>query len=49
MPKLHVNGIELYYEVHGQGEPVLLLSGLTADHLMFGFQLPALAPHFQCI
>lgn len=49
MPKANVNGIELYYEEAGSGPPVLLISGLTADHFMFGFQVPALAPHFRCI
>lgn len=49
MPKAAVNGIELHYEEHGVGQPVLMISGLTADHFMFGFQVPALAPHFRCI
>ena len=26
------NGIDLYHEVHGDGEPVLLLMGTGADH-----------------
>lgn len=25
----HVNGVELYFEIHGEGEPLLLLSGFT--------------------
>ncbi len=28
MPRARVNGIELYYEVHGTGEPLLFISGL---------------------
>ncbi|WP_206808566.1 alpha/beta fold hydrolase [Paradesulfitobacterium ferrireducens] len=28
MPKVSVNGVEVYYEVHGSGEPVLLVEGL---------------------
>jgi pimeloyl-ACP methyl ester carboxylesterase len=43
MPKAHVNGIDLYYKIHGQGAPLLLLSGFTADHLSFTLQLPDLA------
>ena len=31
MPELAVNGIELYYEVHGSGRPLVLLSGLATD------------------
>jgi pimeloyl-ACP methyl ester carboxylesterase len=49
MPKVHLNGIDLYYEVHGQGEPVLLVPGFTADHNMWMLQIPALASQFQVI
>ena len=24
------NGVDLYYEVHGQGDPLVLIAGLTA-------------------
>jgi hypothetical protein len=30
MSILHVNGIELYYESEGDGEPLLLLHGMMA-------------------
>lgn len=49
MPRAQVNGIELYYEVHGQGAPVLLIAGFSADHHMYIPQLPSLAERFQCI
>ena len=29
MPKVQVNGIDLYVETHGDGEPLLLIAGLT--------------------
>ena len=32
MSVLQVNGIELYYEVEGDGEPLLLLHGMTGCH-----------------
>ncbi|MBI2980396.1 MAG: alpha/beta fold hydrolase [Chloroflexi bacterium] len=32
MPKAKVNGIELYYEVHGQGYPVILQHGFSSSH-----------------
>ncbi|HEV7278153.1 MAG TPA: alpha/beta hydrolase [Devosiaceae bacterium] len=49
-----VNGLELYYEVHGEGEPLLLLhGGITVDQTL-AQTLPALAnarqvivPHMQ--
>ena len=31
MPKAKLNGINLYYEIHGEGEPLLLLPGLGCD------------------
>jgi pimeloyl-ACP methyl ester carboxylesterase len=38
-----VNGIELYYEVHGAGEPLVLLAGGFGGVEMFASILPALA------
>lgn len=35
MPKIKVNGISMYYELHGEGEPIILISGFGADHLMW--------------
>ncbi len=45
-----VNGLRMYYEVHGQGRPLVLLHGglLTID-LSFGDLLPALAAGRQVI
>jgi 3-oxoadipate enol-lactonase len=31
MPRVRVNDIELYYEVHGEGSPLLLIPGLGVD------------------
>jgi len=31
MPKIKVNGVELYYELHGEGTPILLVAGLASD------------------
>lgn len=49
MPKTDVNGIELYYEVHGEGEPLLLIMGLAHNSLSWESSLPALSKHFQVI
>lgn len=38
-----VNGVRLYYEFHGQGEPLILLHGGLGAIQMFGPVLPALA------
>ncbi|MCJ7595541.1 MAG: alpha/beta hydrolase [Desulfobacterales bacterium] len=37
------NGADLYYEVHGQGEPLVLIAGLTAHSGNWPAQLPAFA------
>ena len=44
-----VNGIHLYYEVHGTGRPLVLLHGGLGSSEMFGPALPALAEHHQVI
>jgi pimeloyl-ACP methyl ester carboxylesterase len=44
-----VNGIKLYYEVHGAGKPLILLHGGLGAIEMFGPNLPALAKGRQVI
>src|SRR5207249_9524754 len=44
-----VNGIKLYYEIHGTGEPLILLHGGLGATSMFGPNLPALAERRQVI
>ena len=41
MPTAEVNGQTLYYEVHGEGEPLLCVMGLSADTLAWLPQVPA--------
>jgi pimeloyl-ACP methyl ester carboxylesterase len=38
-----VNGISLYYEIHGTGQPLVLLHGGLMSGETFGPVLPALA------
>jgi pimeloyl-ACP methyl ester carboxylesterase len=38
-----VNGLQLYYEIHGQGEPLILLHGGVTASDAFGPNLPELA------
>ena len=44
-----VNGIRLYYEIHGSGEPLVLLHGGLGAGSMFGSNLPALAKTHRVI
>jgi pimeloyl-ACP methyl ester carboxylesterase len=43
------NGVRYYYELHGQGEPLLLLHGGLGSIDMFGPVLPLLAKSRQVI
>jgi pimeloyl-ACP methyl ester carboxylesterase len=44
-----VNGIKLYYEIHGTGHPLILLHGGLGATSTFGPNLPALAKGHQVI
>jgi pimeloyl-ACP methyl ester carboxylesterase len=50
VPKAGVEGVELHYERAGDGEPLLLIQGMTGTHMSWG--APFLAPlerHFDCV
>jgi len=49
MPLAKINGIDLYYEVHGEGPALLLAHGGGGSHLSWWQQVPVLAQHFRCV
>ena len=49
MPYLKRDGIDIYYEDHGQGPAVLLSHGYSATSRMWAGQIAALAPHYRVI
>jgi pimeloyl-ACP methyl ester carboxylesterase len=49
MSYAHVNGVRLYHEIHGSGEPLIALHGGIGSLEMFGPNLAALAAHRQVI
>jgi 3-oxoadipate enol-lactonase len=49
MSTIRVNGVELYYEIHGEGEPVLMIHGLGSSTRDWDLQVPALASTFKVI
>jgi pimeloyl-ACP methyl ester carboxylesterase len=49
MPQIDVEGLTINYEVQGEGDPLLLIPYLSADHACYAFQLPAYTEHFSCI
>ena len=48
MPVVHANGIDINYEVQGEGEPLVLIPYLAADQACYAFQVAAYAEHFTC-
>jgi 3-oxoadipate enol-lactonase len=48
MPVVQANGIEMYYEVTGTGEPLVLIPYLAADQACYAFQVGEYAKHFTC-
>lgn len=49
MPKARVNGVNLYYQVEGQGEPLILIQGYGGGHEGWFFQTRAFKKHYQVI
>lgn len=49
MPKARVNGIDLYYQVHRKGDPLLLIQGFGGGHEGWFFQTRAFRKHYQVI
>ncbi len=49
MPTVKVGDINMYYEVHGEGEPLVLIMGLGGDITRWWRILPVLAKEFRVI
>lgn len=49
MSKLKANGIEFYYEIHGDGEPLVFLEGLGYATWMWYKQVEELSKHYKVI
>jgi pimeloyl-ACP methyl ester carboxylesterase len=47
--RVEANGVDYYYEVHGNGEPLLLLHGGLGSIDMFGPVLPILTEHREVV
>lgn len=49
MPYRETNGIETYYEDYGNGQPLVVLHGATADHQVWAEQLQPLTEDYRVI
>ena len=48
MPVVQANGIEINYDVQGEGEPIVLIPYLAAEQACYAFQVAEYAKHFAC-
>lgn len=47
MPKAAVNGIQLYYESHGEGPAIVFAHGRGGNHLSWWRQVPAFSDDYR--
>jgi 3-oxoadipate enol-lactonase len=48
MPTVRANGIDINYEVQGEGEPIVLIPYLAADQACYAFQVADYANQYTC-
>lgn len=49
MANIQINDANFYYELHGQGHPLVLISGYASDHTSWLPLLDKLSKHFQVL
>jgi 3-oxoadipate enol-lactonase len=49
VPHARINGIDLYYETHGEGPALVLAHGGGGNHLSWWQQVPELSRQFRCV
>ena len=49
MPYVQANGISIYYESQGEGEPLFLIAGLGATHELWELQAPSYARWYRVV
>ncbi len=49
MPRVKANNIMMYYEIHGEGVPIVLIAGLNSDHTLYRGIVPSLSAKYQVI
>ena len=49
MPTIKINDIDIYYEIHGEGEPLLLIHGLGSSSRDWEYQIPQFSKLYKVI
>ena len=49
MPYATANGLKLFYEIHGDGPPLIFIMGTANDHTLWENQVAAHRQHFRCV
>jgi 3-oxoadipate enol-lactonase len=49
MPKVKVGDINIYYEVHGKGEPLVMIPGMSANVDWLFMQIPAFSREYRVV
>ena len=49
MPFAAVNGIQLYYESHGEGPALVFAHGAGGNHMSWWQQIPAFSGAYRCV
>ncbi|MFA4860624.1 alpha/beta fold hydrolase [Methanoregula sp.] len=49
MPLQKVNDIDMYYEIHGEGEPIILIAGIWSDLSGWKTTIPALSKKYKVL
>jgi 3-oxoadipate enol-lactonase len=49
MSFMKMNGVDLYYELHGEGPPVVFIHGASGMHLSWWQQIAHMRHHFSCL
>ena len=49
MPKLNRDGVNIHYEVHGDGQPLILTHGYSSTSAMWQGQIAAFSRHHKLV
>ena len=49
MSTMKVNDIDIFYEIHGEGEPLLLIHGLGSSSRDWEYQIPQFSKMYKVI